>query len=48
MEDYKNYIMPGVALLLLLAWFFIIQPRMTGSDAPAPEPAPKAAADSAL
>ena len=33
MEGYKNYIMPAVALLLLLVWFFVIQPRMTGDDA---------------
>lgn len=45
MDGYKNYIVPGVALLLMLAWFFVIQPRVTQSEASAPDagaPAPAA------
>ena len=48
MDDYKNYIVPAVALLLLLAWFFVIQPRLTGDSTtaeptkqPASTPAPQ-------
>ena len=28
MQDYKNYIMPGVALVMVLAWFFIVAPML--------------------
>ena len=44
MEGYKNYIVPLVALLLFAAWFFVIQPRMTGESADA---TPAGAADTA-
>lgn len=37
MDGYKNYIVPGVALLLILAWFFVIQPQMTQSEASGPD-----------
>ena len=40
MDGYKNYIMPGAALLLLLAWFFVIQPRMAGTDEETGSPSP--------
>ena len=48
MEDYKNYIVPAIALVLMLAWFFVIQPRLTGdsestetTEQPASTPAPQ-------
>ena len=37
MDGYKNYIVPGAALLLMLAWFFVIQPRMNESETSAPD-----------
>ena len=37
MEDYKNYIAPAIALLVMLAWFFVIQPRMAGDSPSADE-----------
>jgi hypothetical protein len=42
MDALKNYIVPGLALLLLLAWFFVIQPRMTGDEASGATEAPAA------
>lgn len=38
MQDLKPYIIPGIALLVLLLWFFVIQPRVapSSSDVAAP------------
>jgi hypothetical protein len=42
---WKNYIVPAVALVVLLVWFFIIQPRLGAMDeAPASPPASDAPA----
>ena len=51
MQDFKNYIVPGVALVMVLAWFFIIAPMLddeasegetqaSPSDVPGPVGAP--------
>ena len=48
MDGYKNYIVPAIALLLMLAWFFVIQPRLAGdstaadaTEQPASAPTPQ-------
>lgn len=39
MSDYKIYLAPGLALLGLLLWFFVIEPRINPeADTPATTP----------
>ena len=38
MQELKPYLIPGLALAILLLWFFVIQPRMGGDETTSPEP----------